>query len=398
MIGGFVLRYPAILSLFIALLAAAPASAARYASIIVDERTGNVLHAVNPDSRVYPASLTKMMTLYLVFEALEAKRITPDLKMKVSRRASRRPKSKLGLKKGQTITVKQAIAALVTKSANDVATVVAEAIGGTEEKFAQFMTARAYQLGMTRTVFRNASGLPDKRQVSTARDMARLSMALRRDFPKYFHLFSMPSFKYRGRKYGNHNSLLKYYRGTDGIKTGYVRDSGYNIAVSVNRNGHRLIGVLFGGKSAGKRDRKIKGLFQRTFRMLAEANPAKAYRVSRAGGDNSANAVALARIAPAPRVNTVAEFPHEQWTVQVGAFSRFAPAHLAATRAARLAPTLRRARVSIEAGAAGRNKVYRARLVGLSGNSARLACSILKKKKFTCLVSREDSDIAQGDR
>lgn len=222
-----------ILGLILSLcFAAQPAFAVRYASIIVEEKTGTVLHASYPDRRSFPASLTKMMTLYMVFEALKTGSITLDKELTVSKRASRRPKSKLWLKKGQKITVKQVIGALVTKSANDAATVMAEALGGSEARFGQMMTARARQLGMTRTTFINASGLPDRRQVSTARDMAKLAMALRRDFPKEFKLFSMKSFKYRGRVHRNHNRLLGKFAGTDGIKTGYVRASGYNVVIS----------------------------------------------------------------------------------------------------------------------------------------------------------------------
>ena len=159
------------------------ASAARYASIIVDEKSGSVLHAVNPDRKIYPASLTKMMTLYLVFEKLQSGNLQLGTRLKVSRKAARRPKSKVGVKLGSTITVKQSIKALITKSANDVATVIAESLGGTEENFARMMTTRAYQLGMSRSTFKNASGLPNRSQISTARDMAILSIALHRNFP-----------------------------------------------------------------------------------------------------------------------------------------------------------------------------------------------------------------------
>ena len=372
------------------------AMAARYASLIVDERTGAVLHAVNPDSRVYPASLTKMMTLYLTFESLAANRIELNQALPVSRRAAKRPRSKLGLRFGQTITVRDSIGVLVTKSANDVATVVAEALGGTEERFAEMMTARAHLLGMTRTVFRNASGLPDKKQVTTARDMTRLVMAMRRDFPQFVHYFTMESFTYRGTKHNNHNKLLKRFKGTDGMKTGYVRDSGFNIAVSVERDGKRLIGTVFGGKTAGKRDAHMITLLRRVLTTVAEN---KQYPPALPTVASNSKGVSLAGIAPAPKVEPETESDESDvWAVQVGAFERFAPAHLAATRAARLAPGLNRARVVIKSTPANRGHVYRARLAGLSETRAESACRTLKTKKVNCLVVKIENETAEGDR
>jgi len=372
------------------------AMAARYAALIVDERTGAVLHAANPDSRVYPASLTKMMTLYLVFESLKANRVRLNQALPVSRRAAKRPQSKLGLRFGQKITVRDAIGALVTKSANDVATVVAEAFGGTEERFAEMMTARAHLLGMSRTVFRNASGLPDKKQVTTARDMTRLVMAMRRDFPQFAHYFTMESFTYRGTKYNNHNRLLKRFKGTNGMKTGYVRASGFNIAVSVERDGERLIGTVFGGKTAGKRDTHMITLLRRVLKTIAEN---KRYPPALPTVASRSRSVTLAGIAPAPRVEPEGESDEtDRWAVQVGAFERFAPAHLAATRAARLAPGLNRAKVVVKSTPANRGHVYRARLAGLSESRAETACRTLKMKKINCLVVKTDNETAEGDR
>lgn len=389
------------LTIFLSVVAS-PSFAVRYASIIVDEHSGTVLHAANPDSRIHPASLTKMMTLYMVFEALKSKRLSLDAELSVSKRASRRPSSKLGLRKGQTITVRDVIGALITKSANDAATVIAESLGGTETRFAQIMTARARQLGMTRTTFTNASGLPDRRQISTARDIAKLAMALRRDFPEYFKFFSMKSFKYRGRNHRNHNRLLRQYKGTDGIKTGYVRASGYNIVVSVQRDGRRLIAAIFGGKSAGRRDRHAKLLLRRTFKMIAENDRLDSPRPKTAKSNNTASLrgskkVSLARIAP-DDLGDENDLNDDSWSVQVGAFNRFAPAHLAAGRAARLVPELRGARVVVEAGASSKERIYLSRLSGLTEKRANSACSALKKKKMSCLVIRDDSNTAQGDR
>ena len=194
------------------------------------------------------------MTLYMIFDALKSKKISMNTKFKVSRKATRQPPSKLNLSAGSTILVKHAIFALITKSANDVATVVAENLGKSERNFAKLMTKKAKKLGMKRTTFKNASGLPNRAQLSTARDMATLGMAIRRDHPKFFKLFKTKSFVYKGIKYSNHNNLLGSYSGTDGIKTGYTNASGFNLVASVERNGQRIIGVVFGGKKARSRE------------------------------------------------------------------------------------------------------------------------------------------------
>ncbi len=251
--------------IFGALMKADPASAARYSSMVVDADTGEILYARNADQRRYPASLTKMMTLYMTFEALEQGRLRLDQPLKVSKRAAGQTPSRLGLKAGQTITVNQIILALVTKSANDAATVVAEALGGTEIEFAQLMTDRAYSLGMVRTRFTNATGLHNRRQRSTARDMSTLALSLISDFPQYYHYFSTTKFTYKGRKYENHNGMLGTYRGTDGIKTGYVRASGFNLVASVERGDRRLVGVVFGGRSPRSRDVHLRQLLDQAF-------------------------------------------------------------------------------------------------------------------------------------
>jgi D-alanyl-D-alanine carboxypeptidase len=379
-----------------------PSYAVRYASIIVEERTGTVLHAANPDRRVPPASLAKMMTLYLAFEALRNNRLTLDTQMTVSKHASRRPKSRLGLRKVKTISVRDVIAALITKSANDAATVLAEHMGGTETRFAQIMTARARQLGMIRTTFTNASGLPDRRQTSTARDIVKLAIALRRDFPERFKLFAMKSFKYKGRVYRNHNKLLSQYKGTDGIKTGYVRDSGYNIVVSVERKGRRVIAAVFGGKSPRSRDRHIKVLLRRTFSMLAENDRLDSAKSKTMAQKNipvrqKSGSISLARIAPAGP-NEEDDLNDDSWSVQIGVFNRFAPAHLAAGRASRLVPALRGTRVVVEASSSPKERIFQSRLSGLNEKRANDACRALRKKKMSCLVIREENSTAQGDR
>ena len=247
---------------------AAPAAAAGYATLVIDAGSGRVLHQENADDRRYPASLTKMMTLYMVFDALERGNWSLNRQLPVSAAAAAQPPSKLGLRRGQTIKAEDAILALVTKSANDVAVVLAEALGGTESNFATLMTAKARQLGMSRTTFRNASGLPDSAQVTTARDMAILAMALLRDFPQHYAYFSTSNFAFGGARHSNHNRLLGTYQGADGIKTGYIRASGYNLVASARRGGRRVIGVLIGGKTAAQRNQKMASLLDVGFRRL----------------------------------------------------------------------------------------------------------------------------------
>jgi D-alanyl-D-alanine carboxypeptidase len=250
--------------------AAAPAVAEdRYAAIVVDAQTNEVLLADQADEQRYPASLTKMMTLYMVFEALERGQISLDDRIVASRRASRMPPSRLGVRRGDTLTVEQAIGALVVQSANDVAVMVAERLGGSEANFAARMTARARQLGLQDTRFVNASGLPDARIRTTARDMATLSLALWRDFPAYYHFFQTPTNAWRGRSGRNHHRLLGAVEGVDGIKTGYTRVSGYNLASSAVRDGRRIIAVVLGGESAAARDAQVAYLIEGAFEELA---------------------------------------------------------------------------------------------------------------------------------
>jgi D-alanyl-D-alanine carboxypeptidase len=250
---------------------AAPAAHAteRYAAFVMDARTNEVLHEDMADEARYPASLTKMMTLYMIFEALERGDLTLDTRLTASRNAARQPPSRLGLRRGDTITVDEAIRALVVQSANDVATMVGERLGGSEARFAANMTARARELGMTDTRFANASGLPDTRHRTTARDMARLSQALWYDFPEYYHYFQTPSFAWRRGSGRNHNRLLGQVEGVDGIKTGYTRASGFNLATMTERNGRRVIVVVLGGETAAARDAQVAYLIEGAFQEYA---------------------------------------------------------------------------------------------------------------------------------
>lgn len=235
----------------------------RYAAIVVDGNSGRMLFQSNAEATRYPASLTKMMTLYLLFEALENGRASLTTPIPVSDFARGRPPTKIGFKSGESIDVDSAIRALATKSANDVAVAVAEFLAGSEEAFARAMTARAGQLGMRSTVFRNASGLPDDAQRTNARDMAILGMALRKRFPQYFHYFGEREFTYRGKVIRGHNDLIGRVRGVDGIKTGYIRASGYNIVTSVSAGGRRLIVVVMGADSARSRNDHVEELIAR---------------------------------------------------------------------------------------------------------------------------------------
>ena len=291
---------------------AAGTAEARYASIVVDAETGEVLRSRNADIRRYPASLTKMMTLYLLFEAIDEGRLNLTSKLKVSKRAAGQPPSKLGLRAGSTIEVEDAIKALVVKSANDIAVVVAEALGGTEVEFARMMTRKAQALGMSRTTFRNASGLPNRKQRSTARDMSFLARALMRDFPHRYHYFDDQRFRYRGRSHRSPNRLLGSYRGMDGIKTGYIRASGFNLVASAERDGRRVIAVVFGGKTARSRNTHMTTLLDLGFTRIAERD-AKRGRVRYAGiprpPAGSGLAAPAARFKPAAIMVAAVEAP-----------------------------------------------------------------------------------------
>ena len=247
----------------------AEAYAPPFASIVVDGNDGAVLQASNPDSVRHPASLTKIMTLYLLFERLEAGKIRLDTPLNISEHAAEQAPSKIGLKAGATIAVEDAIKAVVTKSANDIAVAIAENLAGNEDEFAKLMTQKAHALGMSRTTYVNASGLPDDDQVSTARDQALLGRAIEDRFPRYYRYFSTPSFVYHGEAMRNHNHLLGAVGGVDGIKTGYTRASGFNLVTSVHRDGRYLIAVVLGGRSAFERDAHMRALIDDHIREAA---------------------------------------------------------------------------------------------------------------------------------
>jgi D-alanyl-D-alanine carboxypeptidase len=277
--------------------------AAPYADIVVDANSGNVLHSTNPDAQRHPASLTKIMTLYLLFEQLEAGKLKLDSQLKVSGEAAGQMPTKLGLKPGTTIQVEDAIKGIITRSANDVAVVVAEAIAGDEDDFAKRMTRKAQALGMSRTVYKNASGLPDNDQVTTARDQSILGRAIQERFPKYYKYFSTRSFTFRGQSISNHNHLLGRVDGVDGIKTGYIGASGFNLVTSVHRGNRYLVAVVMGGSSAGSRDAKMRDLISD---KIAQASTSRTAPMVAEGGAPSGATIEpkVAKVEPKPDAKT----------------------------------------------------------------------------------------------
>ena len=378
---------------------------AKYAVIVVDADNGRIIHAINAETKNYPASLTKIMTLFMTFEALKNGTLSLDQKLPVSRVAAGRSPSRLDLKKGDTITVDDAISALVTKSANDVATVLAEAMGGTERKFARLMTTRAREMGMKDTTFKNASGLPSRGQLSTATDMAILARALLDRFPNEYKYFSKSSFTWNGRAHKNHNKLLETYDGADGIKTGYIRASGFNLVASARRNGVRLIAVMFGGKSPRHRNKHVAEMLDQGFRAVT--------RVASAGkpAEETLTRAAVAATMPSPEENkprrptpppapkVAAALPGSStvrrpadlnsWAIQVGAYNRYAPAHIAVTRAARAVPSLLGTRFAIVRQKSTRRRgpdIFKARLLVNTESRAHQSCQALKRRKIDCMV------------
>jgi len=369
---------------------------AKYASFIINENTKRIYHNANADTRNYPASLTKIMTLYLVFDALKSKKISMNSKFKVSKRATRQPPSKLNLSAGSNITVKNAILALVTKSANDVATVIAENLGKSERNFARLMTRKAKKLGMTRTTFRNASGLPNRGQLSTARDMATLGIAIRKNHPKFFKLFKTKSFIYKGIKYTNHNNLLGSYSGTDGIKTGYTNASGFNLVASVERNGQRIIGVVFGGKKARSRDKHMVTLLNKYFKtslskpLVRIAKPSELPKI-RPKIVMAEKNIKNFKIPPKITNNIIPNNVEEDWFIQIGAFKNRLNAHKAARNARNIVPeqlgNLPASLSKITKSSTNNNLQYlwRVRFVELAENQARSVCAELWTSGLSCI-------------
>jgi D-alanyl-D-alanine carboxypeptidase len=366
-------------------------------SIVIDADSGQVLSEHNADAKAYPASLTKMMTLYLAFEALEAGKITLDQSVRVSHHAQNQAPSKLGLVDGQMVPFRDLILGLITRSANDAAVVVAEALGGSERAFADRMTEKARELDMSNTNYRNASGLPNPGQLTTARDLAKLAQALYRDFPKEYALFATEEFTYKGSTFVNHNRLMQSFEGMDGIKTGYIRASGFNLAASAVRNNRRLIGVVMGGRSAFARDTEMAQLLNDGFGGAAAPTIATAAATTEDDPDATVAERArrtIASLSPVGRAEAAipshartARTRHSGWSIQVGAFTDEAPAEKAAAKAlARLPARRGKATLVLAPGHIDKEPVFRARIVNFTEREATKACRTLHRRHLQCAV------------
>ncbi|WP_374514234.1 SPOR domain-containing protein [Brevundimonas sp.] len=421
----------------------------RYAAIVVDAESGEVLFARHADSRRYPASITKVMTLYMTFEALAEGRVKPDDVITVSPHAASQPPSKLGLAAGQTITLDNAMKATAVRSANDMAVAIAEHVGGSEARFTAQMTLKARELGMTQTRYVNANGLPDARQLTSARDLAILARAVMRDFPQYYRYFGLHDWVYEGREYRNTNGLLRTGLGYDGMKTGYTNASGYNLAASAVRDGKRLITIVLGGRTTASRNAHVAELMNTGFEVERARANGQLIRVAQTwfeergfgiGSDNAGpvqyaslereeeageTAVTYASLpsppAPAPastEARTVAALlradasasdvtaalngaasttgraarPAPQrsddgWMVQVGAFREESVAREWLTEVNR---RFRSQFANAERTVQNASGWYRSRFTGMTEAAAQAACATLAERRVTCMVVRPE--------
>jgi len=422
------------LSAAVLLLSAPVASFAGSAYFIMDAKTGKVLASSNADNLNHPASLTKMMTLYLAFEAIHRGKLGWNTRIPVSSAAAAKPPTKLGLKPGGTVTVREAVDGMIVKSANDAAAAMAEALGGSESGFARLMTQKARELGMRRTTFLNASGLPNMQQWTTARDMSTLAVALINNYPQEYRLFSQTGFNYRGRSVRGHNNLMYRYEGMDGIKTGYTNASGFNLVSAVRQGNRRVIGVVMGGATARGRDALMASLLDRnmpkassvaTSRLMASVGGGKVGKqveVASASDDVAVDVdtqtTATTTVAAAPtrkraeltplayagsnvtvpmdrpvamdQILVASNKPAASggWQVQIAATpSAQAAKDLLSEAKSRAGSALANASPYTEAVGKGGNTVYRARFVGFaSRDDASSACSALKRKDFDCML------------
>ncbi len=415
-----------------------PGVTSKDAYLIVDATSGRELASDRADELRHPASVTKLMTIYLTFAALDSGRLSLGDGLPVSVNALNAPPTKMGMTPGGTVNVRDATMALITRSANDAAVLLAEGLAGSEEAFARLMTQKARQLGMSSTVFRNASGLPNSEQVTTARDLAKLANALLRDYPHYYAIFSVQSYSYRGRTLENHNRMLGNYEGADGLKTGYTNASGFNLVMSAVRDNRRLIGVVMGGTSAAQRDRTMAALMDRGFTLAsamqlspwtsvrkpasarytaAQFDPgasfAEAYRPPAAtvqapaqqGQQQQVSPKFAGFVAPAPaKPATTAAFagapaaaapaaappaPSDMpalgsWVIQVGSFSEPQAAQAALERATAALPNARSASAIVDEVQMANRVFHRARLINLSQEQAVEGCKRLEKRKVYC--------------
>jgi D-alanyl-D-alanine carboxypeptidase (penicillin-binding protein 5/6) len=389
------------------------ASQTKYAAIVVDAKSGEVLYAKHEDSPRYPASITKIMTLYLTFEALASGKLHPDDRVLVSPHAAAQAPTKLGVRAGDSVTVEEAMDGMATKSANDMAVAMAEKLAGTESRFAALMTLRAQELGMQNTHFANASGLPDSRQLTTARDIAILSRAVMRDYPQYYKLFSLQQFNFRGQVMANHNHLLGRMPGVDGLKTGFTNASGFNLAVSAVRDNRRLIAVVMGGPTTAQRDQNAEDLLLTGFdvmrrRAMGEkitvaqnlfepelSGPVVRPPVEQGDGDQTGLKIELASAPPsrAGKIQIVqprqakadrdAKPVKAKWAVQVGEFRSSKDAlH-------QIAFVEKRFGEHFDGATGGTDKEgrrYKVVFSGFTEADAKDACRAMKAKRLACMV------------
>ena len=391
-------------------------------SIVIDAKSGNILYADKAEELRYPASLTKLMTLYITFNALETGKLKLTDKLKVSATASSRSPSKLGMPAGSYIDVKTLIQALIVKSANDCATVLAEGLGYSEENFAKTMTLVAKELGMKNTTFKNASGLPNRQQKTTARDMAMLAAAMYHHFPQYYDLFSLRKFSYQGKTYYTHNHILKNFEGADGMKTGFTNAAGFNIVTSAQRDGQRVIAVTMGHNTIKSRDKKVAQMMDQGLTKLAlnskmkDANlyaeivkeENKPNDIEKQLADNSIsttdnteeeeNANPQIEQGSADTEQTIAAIEKEleatpSWDIQIGAFSNYAKARQYAQKIQnKQFKNCKDCEIKVEAAESASAIVYRAKIVGFEKNDADKACKRLKNASISCIVVKNDSE------
>lgn len=389
---------------------------AGYAHYIYDVQSGKVLSSQNAETINHPASLTKMMTLYLTFEALRTGRLKWDDKIVMTRNAASKIPFKLGVPAGQTITVREAVYGMAIRSANDAAAAMGDHLGGSEERFGVLMTKKARQLGMRNTVFRNASGLPDNAQVTTARDMAVMALSLIRDYPREYKIFSQRSFSFRGRTIKGHNNLMYRYPGMDGIKTGFVNASGYNLASAVVVNGRRYIGVVLGGKTARQRDNRMAELLDQALpgggalsgvavatsgqqkrpaegvAAFASTAPVPRPRTAIISGGTTASAASVTPYANVPQAAPIQNMIQQGaplWDIQIAAAGSQDAATGALNSALPLLSDFGQIAPSVQGSSSGGREIFRARLTGFADrDSAARACSLLQTRSIDCFVVR----------
>lgn len=415
-------RIPALAATLVVGLWPMTGALAGYADIVIDAESGRVYHATAADAQNYPASLTKMMTLYLLFDALDAGKVSLDQEFTVSAHAAAQAPSKLGLNPGDTIKVRDIIPIIVTKSANDMAVTVAENLAGDEARFAQLMTQKAHKLGMSQTTFRNASGLPNPKQKTTARDMARLGQAMIQDHARYYPYFKTESYTYNGVTMANHNHLMSRYEGMDGLKTGFTDASGFNLVASAVHDGRRLIAVVMGGPSAVGRDNRMAELLDMVFdgapvmvaqapvhapgqntatTRLASAENRAASAVAHAAGQVARSTLLPQKAEAEPAVPQAQAYavpqtsqhtasaarPAGGWSIQIGAYAaRAAGQRAVAATTQSLGGILDNAVPSIQPVTGAHGMLYRARLTGLDEATAQTACARLSQQGRQCLA------------